>query len=515
MKNKIPKKEQERFDRFYKEILINGTIFYAGMLLQRAAERFGQNTALICQREKITYAALYQWACNITHLLTQRGSKAGDRVCLLFENSIQFYVAYYGIWQTGAVVVPLNTFLHETELTHILTDAKPSALIVSAIWQEKLKKINSALPPLISEEEINRLRTQAAAKITIPSVDADELAALLYTSGTTGVPKGVMLSSRNILTNVVQAMSRIDVSTNDSIFAALPLFHSFAQLCCVWGSFFLGGTAIVVPKIERKLLLQGLQYKPTIMMGVPALYGLFCLMKNAPFPAVRYFVTGGDAMPDKIRSSFEIIYRRRICNGFGLTETSPLVAANLDDELLPANTVGRPSIGMECQIRTENGDAVDARVDGVLWVKGDNVMLGYYNAPEQTAQVLQDGWFNTGDRAYFDDEGRLVITGREKDLIIHKGFNIYPQEIENILSMHPAVMRVGVVGKEDVDVGQVPVAFVSLREKGSETIEVELMKLCKQHLASYKIPKQIIILEEMPVTSLSKVDKKRLRKEYL
>jgi long-chain acyl-CoA synthetase len=310
-------------------------------------------------------------------------------------------------------------------------------------------------------------------------------------------------------------MSRIDVSTNDSIFAALPLFHSFAQLCCVWGSFFLGGTAIVVPKIERKLLLQGLQYKPTIMMGVPALYGLFCLMKNAPFPAVRYFVTGGDAMPDKIRSSFEIIYRRRICNGFGLTETSPLVAANLDDELLPANTVGRPSIGMECQIRTENGDAVDARVDGVLWVKGDNVMLGYYNAPEQTAQVLQDGWFNTGDRAYFDDEGRLVITGREKDLIIHKGFNIYPQEIENILSMHPAVMRVGVVGKEDVDVGQVPVAFVSLREKGSETIEVELMKLCKQHLASYKIPKQIIILEEMPVTSLSKVDKKRLRKEYL
>lgn len=517
MKNRLTR-EQIRFDAFYKEIFQNDNILFAGSLAQRAAHLFPDNVALICQGTSITFGQLYQRTVAVSRLLQQKGVKSRDRVCLLFENSIEFYICYYGIWQTGAIVAPLNTFLHEKELAHIIDDAKPTALVITNHWLERLQKIDhQRLPVIINEDDIKQLQpaNEPVDAFKVPDVGGDELTALLYTSGTTGVPKGVMLSSRNILTNVVQGMSRIDVTNSDSVLGVLPLFHSFAQLCCVWGSFFLGGTTIVVPKIERHMILEGLKQKPTIIVGVPALYGLFCLMKNAPFTNVRYFVSGGDALPDKIRAGFEIIYRRRLCNGFGLTETSPLIAARLEDELLPASTVGRPSIGMECQIRDEHGKVLNTQQDGVLWVKGDNVMMGYYNAPDLTAQVLQDGWFNTGDRGYFDKEGRLVITGREKDLIISKGFNIYPQEIENIILMHPAVMRVGVIGKADPDVGQIPVAFVSLREKTPNNIEQELLKLCKQHLAAYKIPKQFIILDEMPLTSLSKVDKKRLRKEYV
>ncbi|MGE0206634.1 MAG: class I adenylate-forming enzyme family protein, partial [Candidatus Babeliales bacterium] len=246
------------------------------------------------------------------------------------------------------------------------------------------------------------------------------------------------------------------------------------------------------------------------------LYGLFCLIKTINFDSVRYFVCGGDALPDKIRIGFEMIYRRRMCNGYGLTETSPLIAVNLEDELLAPNTVGKVSIGIQCSLRDEQGNEVPKGQKGVLWVKGDNVMLGYYKAPEMTNQVLKDGWLDTGDWAYFDAKNRLVIAGRHKDLIISKGFNVYPQEIENILMSHPAVINAAVVGKKDVDVGEYPVAFVVLRETINDP-EAVLRKLCQDHLASYKIPRHYFVLkqEELPLTPLKKIDKKKLRKDFL
>lgn len=514
MRNVMRETEQKRFTVYYNSLLENGSLMFAGKLLQRAAEKFPITTALICGDESVTFRDLYARSLKVSKKLQEMGVKPRDRVCLIFENSIEFYLGYFGIWQTGAVVVPLNTFLHEKELYHIIKDAKPVAIIASKTFEERLAQLDGeTLPPIIGQEALKQIAHEPfAGEYTIPALDADEMAALLYTSGTTGLPKGVMLSSKNILTNVVQSVCRTEVSPKDRVLAALPLFHSFAQNGCVWSTFFIGATTIVIPRVERRPLLRGLAKKPTVIAGVPALYGLFCLMKTVPFPAVRYFVCGGDALPDKIRVAFELLYRRRLCNGYGLTEASPVICANLDDELLQPNTVGTPSIGLACSLRDEMGNEVPQGQKGILWVKGDNVMLGYFNAPEATAKVLKDGWLDTGDWAFFDEKGRLVIAGRHKDLIIHKGFNIYPQEIENVLMGHPDVMLAAVVGKgEEGD--ETPVAFVVLKEGASFKPEA-LKKLCMHHLAPYKVPKDFIQLDEMPLTSLRKVNKKKLRREH-
>ncbi|MEX0939799.1 MAG: AMP-binding protein [Candidatus Babeliales bacterium] len=511
--------EDDAFKKKYQDILIDGKIMYAGCLLQRAAQLYPDNIALICRDQKITFNELYKKATAVSKRLIAMDVKPRDRVILLFENSIEFYIGYYGIWQIGAVVAALNTFLHERELHHIIQNATPKAMVISNEFASRLEEFaGQELPQYITEDELQQItktvETDNAFKVH--SLEPDEMVALLYTSGTTGFPKGVMLSSKNIMTNLIQGICRTDATPKDRVYAALPLFHSFAQNICVWGSFFVGASTIVIPRIERRLLLEGLEHKPTVAAGVPALYGLFCLMKTVPFDTIRFFITGGDALPDKIRSSFEIIYRRRLCNGYGLTETSPLIAINFDDELLAPNTVGSVSVGIQCSLRDEQGNEVKKGQKGILWVKGDNVMLGYYNAPELTEKAIKDGWFDTGDWGYFDKKGRLIISGRHKDLIIHKGINVYPQEIENVVLTHPAVIQAAVVGKKDVDVGEIPVAFVVLKEKVAD-LDKELKKLCQQHLASYKIPRQFIVLkqDEIPLTPLRKIDKKRLRKEFL
>jgi long-chain acyl-CoA synthetase len=513
------KTEKERFDEYYQSILIDGKMMFVGLLLQRAAQHFPHNIALICQDVFVTYNELYRKTIAVSKQLIEMDVKPGDRVALLFENSIEFYLGYYGIWQAGAVVIPLNTFLHEKELYQIIENAQPKVMIISHKFAERLTELDgNKLPPFIHEKELISLANNAVddPNYKIPCLPSDSVAAILYTSGTTGFPKGVMLSSKNILTNVIQGVCRTYASPNDRVLAALPLFHSFAQTSFVWSTFFLGGTSIVVPRIDRKFLFEGLKHNPTVIAGVPALYGLFCLMRTVPFDHVRYFFCGGDALPDKIRIGFELIYRRRLCNGYGLTEASPLIAVNFDDELLAPNTVGKVSIGIKCSLRDEDGIEVKPGKKGILWVKGDNIMMGYYNAPDLTNKDLKDGWLDTGDLAYFDEKNRLVIAGRHKDLIKNKGIKIYPAEIENILIMHPAVINAAVLGKKDPDVGEYPVAFVELSHD-VPNIEQELRKLCKENLASYKIPHKFYILGpgKMPMTSLRKVDKKRLRKEFL
>jgi long-chain acyl-CoA synthetase len=444
--------------------------------------------------------------------LENAGVKPRDRVLVLFENSIEFYVAYFGAWQMGAIIAPLNTFLHEKEIHHIINDTKPKAILLESKFAESYKEVplHFTEEDMLAEEDIEDEHTD----YPVYSLDPEELAILLYTSGTTGFPKGVMLSSKNIITSLIQGIARFHINTDERVLAVLPLFHAFAECSSVWGPMFSGATTIVVPKISREEILKGLGHKPTIFLGVPALFGLMCLIKTAPLGSVKYFLSGGDALPDKIRAAFELVYGRKLCNGYGLTETSPVISAINTDMLLPANCVGRPFIGLSTSVRDEEGKEVPRGTIGVLWVKGDNVMLGYYQSPEQTEKVLKDGWLNTGDFARIDEQGRIYIHGRQKDLIINKGFNIYPQEIENLLLTNPAVIAAAIIGKPEPDVGEIPIAFITLREKGAAT-EEELRALCSQNLASYKIPKQFIILEKMPVTATGKINKKELKAQYL
>lgn len=506
--------EAQLFKQFYDAIIRQEHIDYIGLILQRAAQLYPKSTALECSDKNMSYHDLYYHACQLSIKLKERGVKQNDRVLLLFENSIEFYVAYFGILQIGAIAVPVNTFLHERELVHIIKDAAPVLFICSSSRSEKLAEFSASLPPMIDEKsfELERHVPELLPPFEVARLAFDAMAVLLYTSGTTGFPKGVMLSSRNMLTNVMQLLARFGMIRQERVFAVLPLFHSFAQNICIWASIIMGCTVIVVPKIERRALLDGLERKPTIFLGVPALFGILSLLKTAPVDSVIYFISGGDALPDKIRAAFSLIYRRKICSGYGTTEASPVVSADLEDVTELTNCTGTVLEGISCAIRNEQGDDLPPNHIGQLWLKGDTIMLGYYNAPEINKEAFKNGWFATGDLAYFDDRNKLVITGRIKDLIINKGIKIYPQEVENIILLDPNVMLVGVIGIDDPDVGQVPIAYVQIRHK-QEGIENALKELCMQHLASYKVPRQFICsLQALPTTTTGKVDKKVLRK---
>ncbi len=498
--------EKQLYENLYQQILINDKIMFVGTILQRAAQLYPDQVALICENSSLTYKELYKRTLAFTKKLIARGVKPRDRVCLLFENSIEFYIGYYAAWQAGAVIAPLNTFLHERELNHIASDAKPAAMIVS---QKLSASVNHIAPVMFTEQDMQELSDDES--YTIPTLEPDEVAALLYTSGTTGLPKGVMLSSANIMTGMLQGIARLKVVAGVRVFGVLPFFHSMAQMACIWGPLFVGATVIIVPKIERHAMRDALKHKPTIFLGVPGLYGVLCML-NMKLDTVDNFFCGGDALPDKIRSMFELVYQRKLCNGYGLTESSPVISAELEDLLLPTNCIGRPLAAITVSIRDEEGKELKQGDIGILWVKGPNVMLGYYNLPELTQQVLRDGWLNTGDFAYVDEQGRLFISGRHKDLIVNKGVKIYPQEVENVLLTHPAVTGVGVIGVPDID-GETIVACVEVKNP-TPSIEHELRELCQRDLSAYKVPRQFIILSVLPRTPLGKVDKKQLKAQY-
>lgn len=507
----IPKNssEQKRFNALYPKILHNGKIMHIGRLLQQAAQRLQDHTAIVFEDQQISYRTLYEHAVAVSRLLLQKGVKPGERVLLLLENSPEFYIGYFGITQVGAVVAPLNVFLKERELAHIITDAQPVLMITSKEFLPLLQSAGVPLPEIVTD--IHQLPRQNIGDFEPISLQPDDMAALLYTSGTTGLPKGVMLSSANIMINVLQGITRFELTHHDRIFAVLPLFHSFAQNTCVWSPMLIGCTVILVRKIDRRLIVQGMAQKPTVFLGVPALYGFLCLLKTVPTKTIRCFVSGGDAMPDRIRAAFELIYRRKICSGYGMTETSPFISGSMYEATMPTNSVGKPLIGIETQIRHQQGGVVPQGTIGVLWLKGPNVMLGYYHEAAMTREVLVDGWLNTGDFAYQDREGNLVITGRLKDIIKHKGIIIYPPEIENVIMGHPNVLRVAVIGKDDEANGQVPIAFVQIKQDEADMSEA-LRQLCKKSLAAYKVPREFYCgVAELPLTATGKVDKKKLR----
>ncbi len=516
--------EHSLFKQLKKTFSQNDSLIFAGTLLKRAYQNYPQKTALIGTEKTITYKELYFRSILLSKKLAQQGVKPRDRVMLFFENSLEFYVAYFAIWQLGAVVVPLNIFLHERELAHIITDATPKALVVSKTLKTKvdnlvLGSMVPQLPPILTDNDFDW--TTAVPEQNLEAVfpdsdiyqlEPDELCVLLYTSGTTGVPKGVMLSSKNIMTNALQGYARFmlcGMTPNDRFFCVLPLFHVFAQNTCLWLPMMIGASVIIVSKIDRALIMDGLKHKPTLFFGFPALYGLLCLMKTAPLGSVKLFVSGADMLPDKIRAAFAIIYGRKIASGYGLTEASPVVAVNHENDEQATNVVGHVLAEITYQIRDENRQPIIDGAAGTLWIKGDNIMMGYYNAPDATNQVLVDGWLNTGDLAQRQKNGKLAICGRSKDIIIHKGFNIYPAEVENVLMKHPAVFKAAVIGKDEPMSGQVPVAFVAVRSRGDD-LEATLRTLCAHNLASYKIPRKFVCLDDLPMSATGKVDKKQL-----
>jgi long-chain acyl-CoA synthetase len=516
MSKKSMEKEAEIYTQLKKTFSINSNVISCDQILVIASQKYPDNIALISGNIQITYKDLYAKSVAVSKKMQAFSIKPEDRILLYYENSIEFYIAYFAAWQIGAVIVPVNIFLHTKELAHIINDSQPSLIIASQTLRENLEalinqNILDSLPATCGPELFEDSLSDTSN--FIPHYRKDTaLAALLYTSGTTGVPKGVMLTSKNIMTNTLQCYARFTscgLSSKERFFCILPLFHVFAQNTCLWLPFLTGSSVIVVKKIDRKLILEGLLAKPTLFLGFPALFGLLCLMKNAPLDSVKLFISGADMLPDKIRSAFALIYGRRICAGYGLTESAPLVSVNYENNHQETEVVGYPVPELLCEIRDTHGNVLPPGKIGTLWLKGDNITSGYYNAPEATSAILIDGWLDTGDLATLDDNGRLAVRGRLKDVIIHKGFNIYPAEIENILLSHPAVFKAAVIGQSEDASGQVPIAFVAVRYKDAQLEEL-LHNHCINHLAFYKLPRKIVCLDDLPMNATGKIDKKQL-----
>jgi len=440
-----------------------------------------------------------------------------DRVIIFVSNSLAFYGVFYAVLQSGAIAVPVNTFLSDAECEQVIRDARPRIIITLHQEKQRFSSLFSDIAVLSFDEMLQDI--ESSDSMDLVTRGENDPAVILYTSGTTGVPKGVVLSSKNILTNMFQAYTRI-FSTFDEkqpvLIAALPLFHSFSQNTCVFTALYCGAHLVVLPKIERQLLIDAIKkYQPTVFLGVPALFGLLCLLKYVPLDSVEIFISGGDALPHKIRQAFALIYNRKICNGYGLSEASPVVATDLSDTINEVGCIGQIIPGMDYEIRDEQGNVLSDGAIGNLHVRGDNVMLGYYNDAALTERVLKNGWLDTGDRAYVNKNGAIIVVGREKELIKHKGINIYPQEIENVILMDAAVIRVGVVGERAQENGEeYPVAYVQIRSEYAENkegIQNRLLALCKERLAAYKVPKKCICTTQtLPTTVTGKVDKKVL-----
>jgi len=514
--------EHEIYNTLHANLHDQNKLIFAGNLLKRAYKKFPNKEALISPERNVTYKELFFRSLLLGKKLTAAGITPRSKVVLYYENSPEFYVAYFAIWQIGAVVVPTNIFFHEKEIIHVINDAQPSLIIASPLLYQNIENALknpsiTHIPILWGQEAFDwqtalPLDDDEIFNTPIYELNQDELCALLYTSGTTGTPKGVMLSSKNIMTNAMQGYARFTMcgmEAHERFFCVLPLFHVFAQNTCLWLPIMIGASIIIVSKIDRKLILDGLALRPTLFFGFPALYGLLCLMRKAPLDSIKIFISGADMLPDKIRLGFALIYGRKICSGYGLSEASPVISVNPDNQHSPTNVVGKPLVGITCEIRNDEGKALEHNSVGNLWVKGDNIMMGYYNAPETTEQILVDGWLNTGDRAMVDAQGKLAICGRSKDIIIHKGFNIYPAEIENILMQHPSITKAAVIGQDEALTGQIPVAFVAARRIDAN-LEKELKTLCTNNLAAYKIPRKFVCLEDLPLNATGKVDKKRL-----
>lgn len=462
-----------------------------------------------------SYAELLERVVASAQYLSSRGITTGMRVALYASNSALFYVWYYALHAVGAVVLLVPVTLHEREVVRIFEQAQPSFIVAEVA---KMELVAASTDTVLSAPVIDVFTDQVQKSV----VDGfmfrgrliDEIAVVLYTSGSTGDPRGVVLSVRNILTNMAQCQVRMDTLGVDDFgerfLVVLPLTHAFGHMTCLWLPLVIGATTYVLQGVKRKELLEVFSdFKPTVFFMVPALASLMCTLYDLPTESIKAFVSGGDFLSSKVAAGFELLFGRRICSGYGLSEASPVVGVNINprSSLSAVITPLLPGINYKIIPSTSHTDAF-----GELFIQSDSVFQGYFErANEPLKSPLLDGWLPTGDLVQRLSDGSLTMIGRSKDIIVFKAFNIYPQEIERVLLLHSQVYMAAVVGLDHEVFGQIPVALVGVKP-GARVEEKELAFLCKAHLASYKIPHKILVTEQMPLNHLGKVDRKTVKK---
>ncbi len=485
-------------------------------LLEATAAEHGDRPALKLDDITVSYAALDEGSARAAALLKQKGLEPGDRVGIMLPNVPYFPIAYYGVLRAGGVVVPMNVLLKGREVAFYLSD--PGAKLVFA-WHDFAEAAETGASEAGAEVipvkpgEFEQLLADVEPDREIADRSGDDTAVILYTSGTTGKPKGAELTHDNLSTNARVATSLAQTNVDDVLLGALPLFHSFGQTCGLNATVAIGACLSLIPRFDPEKALEIIQRDGvTVFQGVPTMYGaLLNHSERESFDtsSLRLCMSGGAAMPVEVMRGFEEAFGCKVLEGYGLSETSPVASFNHPDRERKPGSIGTPIEGVEMKCVDDDGGDVAQGEVGEIVIKGHNVMRGYWDRAEATADSIRDGWFHTGDMGKVDEDGYFFIVDRKKELIIRGGYNVYPREVEEVLYEHPAVREAAVVGVPDDEMGEEVGAAVALKE-GQDVDEDELRSYVKGEVAGYKYPRKIWFVDELPKGPTGKILKREI-----
>ncbi|HET7243465.1 MAG TPA: long-chain fatty acid--CoA ligase [Streptosporangiaceae bacterium] len=488
----------------------------ATTLAQTTAEY--PDRAAICMDERVLrYRDLDETSARVASWLSGRGIGTGDRVALMLPNTPEFPELYYGILRRGAIVVPMNPLLKSREVEYYLADSGAALILawhgVADQAAEGARRAGTDLVIVEPGEVASMLAGHAPAPVIVDRAPSDT-AVILYTSGTTGQPKGAELTHDNLLRNVeVTRTTLLNLRPGDVVLGALPLFHSFGQVVGMGCAIATGASLSLLTRFDPGRALEIIKRdQVTVLPGVPTMYA--AILHSAAGSAgdvasLRLCVSGGAAMPVELLRSFEKEFECVILEGYGLSETSPVASFNHPDRARKPGTIGQAISGVDMRVQDDAGVPLPAGAVGEIAVRGHNVMKGYWGRPEETAEVLADGWLRTGDLGWVDSEGYFSIVDRKKDMIIRGGLNVYPREVEEVLYEHPAVAEAAVIGVRDDRLGEEVAAVVMLKPGASATPD-ELREQVKSQLAAYKYPRYVWIVAELPHGDTGKILKRAI-----
>ncbi len=486
-------------------------------ILAGSAGRVPGNPAIRLGEVELTYAELDERSARLAALLGEKGLAVGDRVGVMLPNVPEFPVAYYGVLRAGGVVVPMNVLLKEREIAFYLEDSGAKLLLAWHGFAEEARAgANAAGTELIEVEPVAFAALLAEHEPTPDLADTaeDDTAVILYTSGTTGKPKGAELTHVNLFRNAeVSSRTTCEIGDGDVVLGALPLFHSFGQTVAMNASLSVGACLTLVPKFDPGEALETMQRDGvTHFYGVPTMYGaLLHHPEREKFDtsSLRNCITGGASMPVEVLRGFEEAFGAVVLEGYGLSETSPVASSNHPDKERKPGSIGTPIEGVEMQVVDEDDNPVAQGEVGEVVIRGHNIMKGYWQRPDATAEAMRGGWFHSGDMARIDEDGYFYIVDRKKDLIIRGGYNVYPREVEEVLYEHPKIREAAVIGVPHDEWGEEIGAAVVLHE-GEELAPEEVSAYVKERIAAYKYPRVVWFIDELPKGPTGKILKREI-----
>jgi long-chain acyl-CoA synthetase len=522
----------------------HATALNLASILDYAARMIPDRVAVTCGPMHLTYAELDARASAVAGGLSAMGIAPGDHIALSCPNVHWFPIAYYGILKAGGVVVPLNVLLKPREIAYHLKDSEakallafegtpelPMATMARAACDEAgcsnlfvMTMADGAAAPVPGAKTLTEvMRAYNGDPFGSRRRRMDDTAVILYTSGTTGHPKGAELTHANMLLNAVASRDMFLPAmpsgfSQEVALVTLPLVHSTAQTCQMNAGFVGGYRLVLLPRFDPATVLETMQREEvTMWIGVPTMY--WALLQHATANRIdtgpiskhlRLCTSGGAAMPLVVMRGFEATFGARILEGYGLSETSPVACFNQLHRPTKPGTVGQPIFGVEVRCVDDQDRFLAPGQPGEIVIRGPNVMKGYYNRPEATEDAMRHGWFHTGDIGTLDEEGYVTIVDRKKDMIIRGGFNVYPREIEEVMLTHPGVSLVAVIGVPDERLGEEVKAYV-VRKAGTDVTEPDLIDWCREQMASYKYPRYIEFRESLPIGPTGKILKRALK----